>query len=641
LASQSLEDLMSMKVTSVSKKEETLSRTAAAIFVITLEDIARSGALNIPDLLRMVPGVDVAQISANAWAISIRGFNAKYDNKLMVMVDGRSVYTQTNSDVNWDTFDVPLEDIERIEVIRGPGGSSWGANAVNGVINIITKKASESRGETITGSGGNLDQGSGFAQYGGAFKKSTDFRVYGKYFNYDHMPGADAESGGDGWHMLRGGFRSDTTLSAKDTLTMQGDFYAGREGDPAFTLPSVTSPGFVVLNGQVDLRGGFIQSVWNHSYSERSNTTLQISFDRYTRGDPVLPETRDTVLADFQHNVSWGSRQSIVCGVGYNFTTDRLVSTLTVSFTPENRATDLFSSFVQDEISLIPDRLYLTVGTKLEHNDYTGFGLMPTARGAWILTPRDTLWAAVSRALRTPARDDTNFRLNLGDVAPPESTPDLLAILSNPRLKDERLIAYEFGYRSQIRQNLSFDAAGYYNDYDDLRTSEPGTPFFEETPAPPHLVLPLVYANLMYGETHGAEAFASWKATNRWTLSPGYALELVHLHTDPQSEDTQTGPFIMGTVPRHMAGLRSHLDLSHGFTSDVNANFVDRLPAQGIPSYTRLDAQLSWKIGERLQGSVVGQNLLVGHRLEFVDPNSNENSTAIKRSAYAKLSLQF
>jgi iron complex outermembrane recepter protein len=641
LASQSLEDLMNIQVTSVSKKEQPLSRTAAAIFVITQEDIRRSGAANIPDLLRMVPGLDVAQISANTWAVSARGFNAQFGNKLLVLVDGRSVYTPTFSGVFWDTLDLPLEDIERIEVIRGPGGSSWGANAVNGVINIITKKASETQGSMVVASAGNLDQGSGTAQYGGKLGNATDFRVYGKYFNQDHISGANGLSGGDSWHLLRGGFRTDSTLSTKDTLTIQGDFYGGREGDPGAVLASVTAPGRTFVNLEDNVRGGFVQSVWNHTYSTRSDTTLQISLDRYTRADPELPQTRDTVLADFQHNIAWGERQDIVWGVGYSFTTDHLGGSLLISFDPVSRATDLFSSFVQDEISLVPNRLSLTVGAKLEHNAYTGIALMPSARAAWTPFPRNMFWAAVSRAVRTPARSDTNFRLNIGDVAPPAAPPILLSLFGNPLVKNEGLIAYEMGYRAEVLGRFSLDVSAYFNDYDDLQTKEPSAPFFELAPSPPHLVLPLVYGNLMHGETHGLETSATWKVTDRWTFSPGYALELIHLHTSPQSGDTQSAPFIAGTVPRHSAELRSHLDLSHRVSGDMSAYFVSRLTAQSVPSYTRLDAQVTWKIVEGLQLSIVGQNLVRDHRQEFIDPQASENSTGIKRSAYAKFTWRF
>ena len=265
LAAVSLEDLMNMKVISVSKTEQTLARTASAVFVITQEDIRRSGALNIPDLLRMVPGVNVAQINGNNWAVSIRGFNKRFSTGVLVLVDGRSVYTSSFAGVFWDVLDLPLEDVERIEVIRGPGGSVWGANAVNGIINIITKKASDTPGSMVVTGGGNIQQGFGTVQYGGHLGGSTHYRAFTKYFNNADFPDASGQDGGDGWHSLRGGFRADSTLTPTDTLMVQGDLYSVRESSPTVILPSITSPALVPINFPFNLTGGFVQGVWQHS----------------------------------------------------------------------------------------------------------------------------------------------------------------------------------------------------------------------------------------------------------------------------------------------------------------------------------------------------------------------------------------
>jgi len=293
---------MNMEVTSVSKKEQKLSNVAAAIFVITQEDVRRSGATNIPDLLRMVPGVDVAQINGSTWAIGSRGLNQQFANKLLVMVDGRSVYSPTFSGVFWDTLDLPLFDIERIEVIRGPGGTIWGANAVTGVISIFTKKATETSGTVLEAGGGNLLQGFGMAQYGGTTGKQTAFRVYSKYFNQDHLLDLNGQSGSDGWHRLRSGFRVDTSVSPKDSLTFEGDLSVGREGEFGFELPSVTSPGFVAVSEEINLANGSFESIWNHAYSGGSDSTLQFSYDQHRRGDPLNPELRNTYDLAFRHD---------------------------------------------------------------------------------------------------------------------------------------------------------------------------------------------------------------------------------------------------------------------------------------------------------------------------------------------------
>jgi iron complex outermembrane receptor protein len=647
LTTRSMEDLMNIQVTSVSKKEEKLARVAAAIFVITAEQIRRSGATKIPDLLRMVPGLDVAQINGSTWAISSRGFNGQFSNKLLVMIDGRTVYTPNFAGVYWDTLDLPLEDIDRIEVIRGPGGTVWGANAVNGVISIFTKKASDTHGGMVEVGGGNIDQGFGKAQYGGKAGKATDYRIYTKYSNQNHMLDLNGQNGADGWHMLRGGFRTDSTLSSKDTLTVEGDLYTAREGELAFFLPSITSPAFVPVSEEINMDGGFIQSVWNHAYSTRSDGALQVSFTRYKRGDPLEPEARNTLDLDYKHHIVWGARHDIVWGLGYRYTSDRIGGSLTVSFNPPSRGLQLFSSYVQDEIALIPDRLYLTIGTKLEHNDYTGFEVMPSANMTWTPSDHHMFWASVSRALRAPSRNDTNLVVNVGGFLGSDDTLNLVRFLGNPQFKDEKLIAYEMGYRATVGKRLNVDVTAYITDYDDLQTTEPSTPFSEPTPLPSHLVLPLTYQNSMYGETRGIEIAANWKVSGRWTLSPGYALEQLHMHTSPTSADIQTGPFVEGGAPHHSTQLRSQYDLHHGLEWDASAYFVDHLSNQGptgnrrIPAYTRLDTGLTWKPLEKVSISVVGQNLLRDHHLEFEDIFGSMQSGQIKRSAYAKIVWQF
>jgi iron complex outermembrane receptor protein len=640
LTSLSLEDLLNTKVTSVSKTEQRISRTASAIFVITAADIARSGATNIPDLLRMVPGLDVAQIDANTWAVSARGFNGRFSNKLLVMVDGRTVYTPTFDGVFWDVLDLPLEDIERIEVIRGPGGTIWGANAVNGVINIMTKKAAETKGGMVVAGAGNLDQGFGTAQFGGEQGKKLDFRVFAKYFNQYHFPAPGGAVGVDGWHVLRGGFRTDSRLSAKDSLMIQGDLYTGQSAAVSGFFPSVTSPGPENIDITVPLSGGFLHSAWNHAYSARSNTTLQISFDRYKRDD-ALQETRRTNEIEFEHHFAWGARQDIVWGANYRNTESDTHGSLLISLHPPDISMRLFSSFLQDEIAVVPDKLYLTIGTKVDHNYYTGFKLLPSARLAWTPLPRHMFWAAISKADRTPAETDTGRRINVAGFQTPGGPPALIALVGNPRFEDEGLTAYEAGYRTTLLPNLSIDLAAYYSDYNHQQTTEPAPPFFETTPGPPHLVLPITYQNLMYGEARGFEIATNWKVMPRWTLSPGYAFGQIQMHLDAPSQDTSSVLNTEGSSPVHSAQLRSHTDLRHGISWDVSGYFVDRVKSGNIPSYTRLDTGLTWRWTESLAMSVVGQNLVKDRHLEFVDGSGSVRSTLIKRSFYTKFTWQF
>ena len=640
LAQESLEDLMNVEVTSVSKTEETLSRTAAAVFVISPEDISRSGAKNIPDLLRMVPGMDVAQINANTWAINVRGFNARFSNGLLVLLDGRPVYTQTFGGVFWDVLDLPVEDIERIEVIRGPGGSVWGANAVNGVVNIITKKSSETHGGLVVAGGGNTDQGFATAQYGGKAGEKTDYRVYAKYLNQDHLPDSAGQDGGDGWHLLQGGFRTDSVLSSRDTLTLQGSIYSGREGTPSTYLPSVTAPALLDNELQVNLSGGFIQGTWDHIASLHSDTALQVSYDQYQRND-TLGEGRGTFNLDFQHHFSGWARQNIVWGLNYRYSASHSSGSFTASLVPADLATQLFGTFIQDEITIVPDRVFLTLGAKLEHNYYTGFNFMPDVRVAWAPSARQTLWAAVSKAERTPSALDASIRANVGGFTGPGGIPVLIRLTGNPKVNDEGLIAYEVGYRTMVLRQLSVDFTAYYNNYNNQNTTEPMAFFAENSPSPPHLVLPLAFENLMHGETHGVEIAVNWQPARRWTLSPGYAFEDIHMQLAPTSHDTTSVAAAEGSSPDQSAQLRSHFVLGHGLSWDASAYFVGRLTDPIEASYTRLDTQLTWLVGESGSVSFVGQNLLRDTHEEFMDSTSSARTTLVKRSAYAKFTWRF
>ena len=635
LSDRSLEDLMNIKVTSVSKKEQKLSQVAAAVFVITQEDIRRSGATNIPDLLRMVPGLDVAQINANTWAISARGFNLQFANKLLVLIDGRAVYTPLFGGVDWDTQDVPLEDIERIEVIRGPGGALWGANAVNGVINIITKSAADTHGGLLVAGGGNIDQGFGTVHYGGNAGKESDYRVFAKYLNDDDFPDLNGQNGLDGWHLLHGGFRVDSNLSTKDSLTTQGDLYAGSEG--TVIVHSVFNPpGNLNVERLSDLSGGNILTRWHHTFSDRSDTTFQFYFDRYTRTGPDAREVRNTFDFDFQHHFAWGTRQDVIWGLGYRHTGDQTVGTIDETFVPPNQDGDLFNSFVQDQITLKPDRVFLTVGTKLENSYFKGFELEPTARVAWTPSGRHTFWAAVSRASRTPTRRDEDLNAVLAALPGPAE----LVLLGTSNAKSEHVIAYEAGYRAQPFDRLSIDATVFFNSYHNLQGVDLLSDVLQSNP--PLLIHRETFNNDLHGTTEGIELAAKWKVNGRWTLSPGYSFLQIHLHGTPtDSQDATNVEDIQGTNPVHQAQLRSHLELFHGLSWDAAAYFVGRLPAPLIASHTRVDTQLSWRIAESANLSLVGQDLLSDHHLEFNDPLQSVNSSRIKRSAYAKFTWRF
>ncbi len=632
---------MNIEVTSVSKKEEKVSRTAAAVFVISQEDIRRSGATNIPDLLRMVPGMQVAQINSSTWAITARGFDQQYSNKLLVLIDGRTVYSPIFSGVFWNAEEIPLGTIERIEVIRGPGATVWGANAVNGVINIITKSARDSQGALITSGGGTHEQGFGTAIYGGRIGNDAAYRVFASGLNQGNFPNPAGLSGQDGWDTFRGGFRADATLSPKDSLTLEGDVFDGTAGEMASVPISISPPMNGILTLQEDFSGWDVLSRWTHTASPRSETSLQIYFDRTNRSDATFGLGLNTFDISFQHHIGWGNRQDFVWGLGYRLNSDATDATFRISFNPADRVTQLFNSFVQDEITIRPDSLYATLGVKLEHDDYNGFGWQPSARIVWNIGGRNMLWTSVSRALRTPDRVDTAIRVNYSVFPGPNNLPLLISLFGNPQAGDESLNAFEAGYRNQLTNRTSLDFTVFYNDYDNLLSVEPGAPYLEANPPPLHLVVPRSFGNMLYGETHGLEVSANWRLADHWTLSPGYAFLAMHLHRDAASQDTTTVAGTEGSVPNNQAQLRSHVDLPWHLQWDTSAYFVGRLSSQSVPSYTRLDTNLTWQPFERFSIRLVGQNLLRDHHEEFNGPDQTELSSLIKRSAYIQLTGRF
>jgi iron complex outermembrane receptor protein len=639
LTEVSLEDLMNTRVTSVSRKEQKLSRVAAAIYVITQEDIQGSGATTIPDLLRMVPGLDVAQIDANSWAISSRGFNGPIANKLLVLIDGRSVYDPTFSGVYWDQQNVPLEDIERIEVIRGPGATVWGANAVNGVINIITKSSKVTQGGLLTAVAGS-SEAHGLARYGGKIGRAGTYRVFGNYDNYNsHVNQAD-QPAEDDWHLIHGGFRSDWDLTPRDVLTVEGDIIAGRERQVLTTFVSLYPALNETFDSPIRPGGGDILGRWTHAFSGRSDIALQMSDDGINRTSYGVRELSNTFNLDFQNHLVLGSRQDIVWGFGYRHTSDNSLPGYAISLNPSSQSQNLASVFIQDEIRLA-DFLSLTLGSKLEHNPYTGFQAEPSGRLAWSPADHQTVWAAVSRAIRQPARADESLRDNQSVYPGPGGLDTLISVFGNPNFKSEVLLAYELGYRVEATQRISLDFASFYNVYHDLRTLEPGTPSVVTT-SPPYLLVPETFSNGMHGNTFGAEVSADWKVVDRWKLTGSYSWLDMRLQLDPSSHDTSSATAAAGQSPRHQFQVRSYVTLPRKLDFDSSLYYVDRLPALNTPAYTRVDTRLAWRATESVELSLQGQNLLDGRHFEFIDaPDQLYLSSQVKRSVYGKVTWRF
>ncbi|MBI2949117.1 MAG: TonB-dependent receptor [Verrucomicrobia bacterium] len=637
----SLEDLGKIKVTTVSRKSESLSRAAAAVHVITQEDIRRSGVNSIPEALRMAPGLDVARANARQWAISSRGFNDLFANKLLVLMDGRTIYTPLFSGVFWEDTDTFLEDVDRIEVIRGPGATLWGANAVNGVINIITKSAQDTQGLVIDGGGGMEERGFGGLRYGGRLGTNAYYRAYAKYANRDEFTRTDGTGANDNWWTSQEGFRVDWEPRALNRLTLQGDAYSGK-WNGMIRRHSLSPPGLFTDPAHAKSEGANVLGRWTHEFSSDAELSVQTYYDRTDREFGMGREIRDTLDLDAQHRFSLGDRHEVVWGAGYRYSVDHLTESADFSAGDPSVGLQLSSGFVQDEIALVHDRLHLILGSKLEHNDFSGFEFQPGARMAWTPNQWNTLWAAVSRAVRTPSRSERGFTFYSD---PPHSLPTLpLAALipasGSPGFDTGTLVAYEAGYKVQPHPRLSLDLAAFYHDYDRLyNVIQLPIELRFNSSAQPYLLLPVTINNALFGESYGVELSVRWQPIDAWRLRANYTFLKVNLHTrglvpslTEQSE---------GDNPQHQISIWSDVDLGRRVEWGMGFRFVDGLPAQNVGSYSELQARLAWKPTSKWELSVVGRDLLHAHHQEFSPFLFISRDVQVDRAVYAKVTLRF
>lgn len=645
LTELSLDDLMEIEITLASRTEERLFEAAAAVYVVRAEDIRRSGVTSIAEALRAVPGMQVAQIDANKWAISSRGFNGRFANKLLVLIDGRSVYTTLFSGVYWEAQDLLLEDLDRIEVIRGPGATLWGANAVNGIVNIITRKAQDTQGGLVTLGVGTQERGLVGVRYGGKLGNTVSYRVFAKRFDRNGFVYASGDEAHDGWDLSLGGFRMDWEASPGSALTLQGRLRRGGLGQSLKTA-SLDPPFERVLEEELRILETGVLGQWKRRFSNASDLALQFYYDRTTREEAIVAGTVNTFDVDFQHRFGLGARQEIVWGTGYRFITDDIEGTYAMSVDPKTRAFDIFSAFVQDGIVLVRNRVRLTLGSKVEYNDYTGFEIQPNLRLLFTPHGRHTAWGAVSRAVRTPTgpEGDALFRFQ---VVPPDDPrnafpmPILLVAHGSPDFESETLVACEAGYRALLRDRLSIDIAAFYNVYDNLRTGEPDLPIPRLSPPPAHVVLPILADNKMYGETCGVECAADWQMLDVWRIRAAYAYLNMQLHVDEDSRDAWLEA-AEEESPRHQCHLRSSVDLGRHLQLDLGVRYVDRLPSLGVGSYWTLDVRVGWKPREHIDLSVVCRGLNDAHHPEFGTPKFIQTRpTEVKRGVYAAMRWQF
>jgi iron complex outermembrane receptor protein len=632
LAQASIEELMTVRITSAERKEQRPEDVAAPVYVITQDDIRRSGLTKLPEIFRLVPGVQVAQVNANEWAVSVRGFNSLYSDKLLVLVDGRSLYNRGFSGVFWDGQNMMASDIERIEVIRGPGGTVWGANAVNGVINIITKSAAQTKGTAVELSAGNFERDSGAIRYGGALG-NVNYRVYSQWSEHAGGLTNARTPANDGWNAFTTGFRADWSRGA-DSVMAEGSF-----------MDTQARPGWVKLNGffnppstdgvsDVDEVTGLGR--WTHRTSNGSLVQLQAFRTLAHRDEVTLYQSERTGDIDVQYQTTVGSRHEIVAGGGFRDSDLFTVKTFTLDIPSDE--TEVFNAFVQDEVS-VSKAVKVTLGSKLEHDTYAGWGLLPSARVMWNIDPSQRAWAAVSRARRTPGAAFRSMKIYVGAIPGENGLPIVFRSVGNPDSRSEELIELEGGYRYQFGPTASIDVAAFRGHYDHATTVETIAPAFALTPAP-HVLIDFQYDNLLHVDSRGFEVAGRWMPLSKWRLDASYSNVFFTPDLHPASTDATASSFD-GNAPQHQWQLHSTTWLTPRIELDGGLFYVGRLRQLDIPAYTRADARLEFKLTNHLAAIAAGQNLLQSAHAEFSSANTGLVGSLVPRSGRVQLRWQF
>jgi len=625
---------MNAEVTSVSRQVSTVGRSPSAVFVITNEMIRRSGSTCVPELLRMAPGVSVAKISSHSWAIGIRGQQGRFSKLLLVMIDGRSVYNPFFSGTYWDMQDMVLEDIERIEVIRGPGGTIWGANAVDGVINIITKRAGDTQGIYAHVGGGNYDLLNDAVRVGGSDGKGLEWRIWGKHFERGpgYLPGMGLAW--DNWRGAHGGFRADWDVdqTGRDQLTALGSYCSGSEGQVS-TWPMPYEPYYETFDEDMKFADQNVLLRWTHKVHDDSEWSFQTYVDRCYRrqlaGGRAMWTTMDF---DFQHRFLLGERNRMIWGLEY-----REVGTYApegnffLTFEPDKMSYRVFSGFVQDEIELVEDHWFLTLGTKMEQNNFSGFEIQPSIRLLWMPDETHALWGAISRPVSTPAIYQEASTMNVGP-SPSPIWPTFARLTGNTAFQSEKMLAYEIGYRTQVTERFSWDVATYYNVYSGLN----GFVFDSFYPEDTYWVMESKWLNHVSGEAYGVELSASYDINDRWRLWGFYCYQRTEWNRTPEE-----GLFHYDRViPRNQARLQSSWKLATNWDFDAALRYVDNLPSQNVPRYLTMDLRLAWRPTKYCEAAVVGQNLFQPHHWEFGPETFGLGTTEVRRTVYGQVTLR-
>lgn len=633
----SLEQLGDIQVTTQTKAPVEVWKTTAAIYVITQDDIRRAGITTIPQALRLAPGVEVTRIDANKWSIGIRGFGSRLNRDVLVLIDGRSVYDPLLAGTYWEVQDTVIDDIDRIEVIRGPGGMAWGPNAVNGVINIITKNSKETQGALFDGATSTFQRGFGTARYGGQNSSGTlSYRVYAK--GYDRGPQYHPDHDNyDAWRSQQGGFHMDWNVNARDRLTVQGDMYRERAGETVAAI-NYAPPYSQIVEGDMRLSGGNILARWTRTFAEGKDIQIQTYYDASNRREPNFGDIRKTFDVDYVQREPLGERNGLTWGLSARTSDgDELAPTTGLFFTPAKRTDTLYTGFLEDDITLIPNRLVVQGGSKFIKTNYTGLELEPSGRLLWTPTETRTVWLAVTHAVRTPS--DAERDLNLSGFISPTSTnglPVFARIIANPDFVSEKLNGYELGFRSLMTKSAYVDIATFFNQYHDLFSEDITSPeFVENSPPPPHNLVPVKFGNGLVGWSYGGEIAPEWRPVSWWRLRGSYSYLHMVLNRGPNSEDIGTGPITEGESPQHQVLIQSGWDLPKRVSFDFDYRFVSKLPSAAIPAYSTADARLAWMVNSHVELSAAGENLFQPFHYEFPsDPGPN---VAIQRSFYGRI----
>jgi iron complex outermembrane receptor protein len=626
LADKSLEELMNIKVTSASKKPENRSDAPAAIFVITGEDIIHGGFSSIPDALRMVPGLYVAQEDSHSWIVAARGFSGAFNDKMLVLLDGRLLYQPLFGGVYWDTVDPPLKDIDRIEIIRGPGGTLWGANAVNGVINIITKTAQNTEGTTVSASAGINEGYVASIRYGDEIGQNFAYRVYGQSRYGDPTADSSGSSQLNPWNLSQGGMRMDWDVSHKDNLSIEGQGYSGRVDTSELIFSGPAAASAIQLEESNLLKGGDILGRWKHEFSDRSNTDLLAYCDWVDRVDILGGDVRNTCDLEVQHDLTISPRHSIIWGGNVLTTADTPSHTFEISYVPAMSRNTTIAAFGQYEVSVVPNKLRIIGGAKIEHNPYTGFQIQPQLRGVWTPDKANTLWGAVSRAVSDPTELGSDTDLKVSETAG-GPLPVFAAITGNQALDSEVIRAYELGYRYRLNEIFSFDLSAFYNDYGGLiNPGPPGTPVV----FPTYIEVPLPEINSGNGETHGLELFAEVKPASRWSLSAAVT----------ELRGAATPGFQGIDTPHHMLNVQSRFNLSRHFEFNSSYYYDDAILDLGVPVVNRADIGFSARKIAGFTFSIWGRNLQSARHLENTSSEPYFPAGEIRRAIVFKMMWQ-